>query len=232
MYVFGRGDYMSFTQNEYEQIRLNFGDSCYIPMDIVVVGASGVGKSATINALTGNNFCRIGFGVDPETSEISNYQVNEFFRIWDTPGFGDSPTRDWEYGRELRYLLGTVANGSVFLIDFVLIVLDASSRDLKTIENVLKDVILPNFPANRIIFCMNQADLAMKGKNWDEQHGDANLTLLNYLEKEAISLQHRLSTAVGIEVNKPICISASNDFQINELVDKIIEISREGNRYL
>lgn len=64
------------------------------PLDIMLVGVTGAGKSSTINALVGNDSAKIGVGVDPETQDFDSYDLNDYIRFWDTPGIGDLPTKD------------------------------------------------------------------------------------------------------------------------------------------
>ena len=49
--------------------------SLLFPLDMVLVGATGVGKSSTINALFGEDVAVVGTGVDPETQYIQHYQA-------------------------------------------------------------------------------------------------------------------------------------------------------------
>ena len=44
-----------------------------VPIDVLVVGATGVGKSSTINSLFGQDITKVGIGVDPETKIISSH---------------------------------------------------------------------------------------------------------------------------------------------------------------
>ena len=45
-------------------------------VNILVTGATGVGKSSTINALFNTEVAKVGVGVDPETSLIECYQLD------------------------------------------------------------------------------------------------------------------------------------------------------------
>lgn len=54
----------------------------------------------------------------------------------------------------------------------VLVLLDGSSRDLGTSYELINSVIIPNLGENaekRIIVAINQADVAMKGKYWNDE---------------------------------------------------------------
>ena len=57
-------------------------------INIMITGATGCGKSSTINALFDTEVAKVGVGVDPETMEIEKYELDNLI-LWDTPGLGD-----------------------------------------------------------------------------------------------------------------------------------------------
>lgn len=56
-------------------------------INIMITGATGCGKSSTINALFDTEVAKVGVGVDPETMEIEKYELDNLI-LWDTPGLG------------------------------------------------------------------------------------------------------------------------------------------------
>lgn len=54
-------------------------------VNIMLTGATGSGKSSTINALFNMEVAKVGVGVDPETDCIAKYELDNL-TIWDTPG--------------------------------------------------------------------------------------------------------------------------------------------------
>ena len=42
------------------------------PIDVLLVGATGTGKSSTLNAIFGDAVCKVGDGVDPQTQDVSD----------------------------------------------------------------------------------------------------------------------------------------------------------------
>ena len=54
-------------------------------MNIMITGATGCGKSSTINAMFDTEVAKVGVGADPETMEIEKYELDNLV-LWDTPG--------------------------------------------------------------------------------------------------------------------------------------------------
>ena len=134
------------------------------PLDVMLIGGTGSGKSTTLNSIFQRKVARVGESFEPETMTISDHRLNEVLRLWDTPGLGDSVEKDKEHSRNIIDKLYETFDkrGTRYgLIDLVLIVVDGSSRDMGTIYKLLTSVIVPNIDKSRILVAINQADLAM-----------------------------------------------------------------------
>jgi len=178
-------------------------------VNLMLVGATGSGKSSTINALFDMSVAKVGIGVDPETKEIEKYDLGNL-TIWDTPGLGDGVKEDKSHIEQIvRKLSETDENGKL-LIDMVLVVLDASSKDLSVSYSVINDTLIPCLGENetqRILIAINQSDMAMKGRHWDGENNVPDPTLKGFLTKKANSVKKRIFDATGVSV-EPICYSA------------------------
>lgn len=196
------------------------------PLDVLVVGGTGAGKSSTINVLFEKDVTKIGRNCNPETVNISSMKLNELFRFWDSPGLGDNIISDKRYSKNLVDLLYKdycLDNNRYGLIDIVLVILDGSSRDMGTTYRLLNEVITPNFQIDRVLVAINQADVAMKGKHWNEKMNCPDNVLMDFLEEKADSVQNRLIEATGIRVIKPVSFSAERGYNVKKLLDMIID---------
>ena len=54
-------------------------------VNLMITGATGSGKSSTINALFDMEVAKVGVGVDPETMDIRKYELGNLV-LWDSPG--------------------------------------------------------------------------------------------------------------------------------------------------
>ena len=178
-------------------------------INIMITGATGCGKSSTINALFETEVAKVGVGVDPETMEIEKYELDNLI-LWDTPGLGDGKEADNRHAKNIIKKLAEVDNEGNALIDLVLVILDGSSRDLGTSYELINNVIIPNLgedKENRILVAINQADVAMKGRNWDFNANKPNDKLKEFLEEKVRSVKNRIYEGTGVSV-EPIYYSA------------------------
>ncbi len=178
-------------------------------INLMLVGASGSGKSSTINALFDMSVAKVGVGADPEIKEITKFDFGNF-TIWDTPGLGDSVIADKIHIKHITKKLSETDENENPLIDLVLVVLDASSKDLSVSYDVINNTLIPILGrdnTHRILIGLNQSDLAMKGRNWDTYENAPNEILQEFLSKKCLSVKRRIYEATGVII-EPVCYSA------------------------
>jgi predicted GTPase len=177
-------------------------------VNILITGATGCGKSSTINALFGFEKAKVGQGVNPETMDIQKYEYNNII-LWDSPGLGDGKEADVRHAKNIIDKLYEKDSNGEMLIDLVLVVLEGATRDLGTSFELIESVIIPNLGEDkkRLLIAINQADVAMKGRYWNYQENYPEPTLVKFLDEKVISSQKRIKEATGVDV-EPIYYSA------------------------
>ena len=214
-------DFQNYRTDDVDRNLQRIGIPC---LDIAVVGITGAGKSTTLNAFFQKPVAKEGDGVDPETMMIDSYFLNKRFRIWDTPGLGDSPSQDQNHTNAIISLLLRIYQRSYGLIDMVLVILDASSRDMGGAYHLLNKVLIPYIPAKRILVLINQADFAMKTtQHWNFENQTPDATLKAFLEDKADSIQRRVKEATGLDILRPVYYSAKYGYHVTDVFDFIID---------
>ena len=224
-----------YSDYRLDAINIKLQKARFYPLDVMVTGVTGAGKSTTLNSLFEKEVAKVGDGVDPETMELDSYRLNKLMRFWDTPGLGDGVYADTIHSKKLvdllykTYVLDEKEYG---FIDSVLNIIEGSNRDMGTTYKLLNDIIVPNFQPERIIVAINQADVAMKGRHWDFSRNKPDDVLLKYLEEKTISIQNRVKEATGVAIKRPIYYSAQKGYNISKLFDLIIDNMPESRREL
>lgn len=186
-------------------------------VNILIVGATGVGKSSTINALFDVEVAKVGMGVDPETDLIESYHMDNL-TIWDSPGLGDG-FDDKKIRHQLITKLNEANKDDEAIIDLVVLLIDASSKDLGTTYDLLNTILKPCFgkeAEKRIVVALNQSDMAMKGHHWDDEKNEPDPTLAAYLEKKVASVAKRIKETTGLKL-EPIYFCAGYVDSENEV---------------
>ena len=172
-------------------------------INLMITGATGCGKSSTINALFNAEKAKVGVGVDPETMDIQKYELENLI-LWDSPGLGDGKEADNRHAKNIIKKLNERDENGNLLIDLVLVILDGSSRDLGTSYELINSVIIPNLgedKENRILVAINQADVAMKGHYWNHQENKPEPRLVEFLEEKVTSVKRRIKEGTGVDVD-------------------------------
>ena len=211
-------------------------------VNIMITGATGCGKSSTINALFDTEVAKVGVGVDPETMEIEKYTLDNLV-LWDTPGLGDGKEADNRHAKNIIKKLAEVDEEGNALIDLVLVILDGGTRDLGTSYELINNVIIPNLGKDkekRILVAINQADMAMKGRNWDFEANKPNAQLKEFLENKVVSVRNRVLEATGVRI-EPIYYSAgykeegelqSRPYNLSKLLYYIVKATPSEKRVI
>lgn len=176
---------------------------CSTRTNIMLVGATGCGKSSTINALFGEGeVAKVGTKADPETKDIEKFIIGNLV-LWDTPGLGDGTEIDEHHKDIIGELLEEEDEDGNALIDLVLVILDGSTKDMGTSYKILNEVIIPKLEneAGRILVALNQADIAMKtGRHWDYEKNEPDKILVDFLEEKLQSIKTRIKADSGIDI--------------------------------
>lgn len=209
-------------------------------VNIMITGATGCGKSSTINALFDADVAKVGIGVDPETMDIEKYTLKNLI-LWDSPGLGDGKEADNRHAKNIINKLNEVDKNGKALIDLVLVILDGSTRDLGTSYELINNVIIPNLGSNkskRILVAINQCDVAMKGKHWNYEENKPDPVLEKFLEDKVQSVRRRILEGTGVDV-EPIYYSAGykeseedkqNPYNLSKLLYYIIQHTPKEKR--
>lgn len=209
-------------------------------INLMITGATGCGKSSTINALFNMEVAKVGVGVEPETMDIQMYELDNLI-LWDSPGLGDGKEADKRHAANIEKKLKEKDENGKYLIDLVLVILDGSTRDLGTSYELINNVIVPNLGKDkqkRILVAINQADVAMKGRFWDYENNRPEPQLEKFLDDKVISVKKRIKDGTGIDVD-PIYYSAGykeegmaqcQPYNLTKLLYYIIKFTPEEKR--
>lgn len=231
------------SDEEKKELLKRLRNFCNTETNIMLVGATGCGKSSTINALfavgektedtdevddefgekapkrTYVEVAKVGSKSDPETKDIEKYRIGNLV-LWDTPGLGDGTEIDEHHKEVITELLREKDDEGNALIDLVLVIMEGSTRDLGTSYKILNDVIIPELKEDkkRILIALNQADIAMKtGRHWDYEKNEPDETLVDFLNEKVESIKNRIKEDSDMDV-QPVYYCAGYEEESGDVV--------------
>ncbi|WP_298943918.1 GTPase [uncultured Psychromonas sp.] len=227
----------NFNSENYRltEIKENLDKMGVYPLDVMITGVTGAGKSTTLNTLFNKEVASVGLGCDPMTMNLDAYNLHGQLRLWDTPGLGDGINQDKIHSKKLidllhkTYVSSSKTHG---FIDMVIIVIEGSNRDMGTTFQLIIDVILENIEPERVVIAINKADMAKKGRGWDSQNNEPTQGLEDFLEAQAEAIKIRIKASCGIDIKKPVYYSADNHYNIQSFMDAIIDAMPLSRRNL
>jgi predicted GTPase len=206
-----------------------------VPLDVLLVGGTGAGKSSTVNALAGSYVAKVGHGVNPETKHVQTYHMSDYLSLHDSAGLGDGKFADVDNAKDIIKALNRAcrSNGNYYRrVDLILAIVDGSSRDLGTIINLLENAVLGLVDSRRVIVAINQADMAMKGRYWNDSINEPADELLNFLKEQSSIVRKRLKESLGVDFLDPVFYSANKNYNIDSLVECIVNRLPSKNRLI
>jgi predicted GTPase len=208
-----------------------------LPPRIALIGVTGVGKSATINALFSTNLL-VSTGVPGTKRDIAtevdmpseptdittevdmpSEPTEEEIQaprgklvVVDMPGLGESIAKDREYLKIYKRVLSTV--------DVALWILD-DDRDLAQVERYLQEIkrMVPVDVFNRIVFCINKVDrLTGPDGHWLDEVNSPDTAMDRYIHAHA----QRVSKIFHVSDRRVIPYSASKRYRLLALLRAIV----------
>lgn len=229
---------VTLTETAKAQVIRNLAKLKDTKVNILITGATGCGKSSTINALFNSDKAKVGQGVDPETMSITKYEYDNIV-LFDSPGLGDGKEADIAHSKNIISKLYEKDGNGEMLIDLVLVILEGGSRDLGTSFELINSVIIPNLGKDkkRLLVAINQADMAMKGRNWNHAINAPEPELVQFLDEKVSSTRKRIKEATNVNVEPIYYVAgykdgdkAQNPYNLSKLLLNILQHTKAEKR--
>lgn len=188
---------------------------------VAVFGDTGVGKSSLCNALFGKEIAEISDveACTREPQEILLAGDGHGITLIDVPGIGEDPKRHAEYRELYKNLLPG--------LDLVIWAIKADDRKYATSIEVYQEILKPNLDKCPVIFVVTQADKIEPHRKWNEAENKPG-------EEQIANLYRKIndiSSKFDVSTNKVVAVSASDSWNLVELVNKVVEVLPNDKKY-
>jgi len=182
---------------------------------VAIFGDTGVGKSSLCNALFGKDAAAVS-DVEACTREPAEFLISgkngPGIILVDVPGVGEDPARHEQYKNLYRSLLPE--------LDLVIWAIKADDRKYSTAIEVYREILVPKLDECPVVFVITQVDKIEPHRKWNE---DENRPGEEQLANIVIKIND-ISSRFDVSTNKIVAVSASDSYNLVELVDKVVEV--------
>lgn len=206
-------------------------DSLDIPLNILLMGGTGVGKSSTINAIYGENRVEVGTSARPQTQEIQECQISKNITLYDSPGLGEGSEKDKQHMEKIHKLLTDTDENGNAKIDLVLVITDASVKGLGQEYETIKYLLKTLGDSKRILIGLNKCDCAVSERYFDRESNKLGQKQDEFLREKVADLQARIKADTGLSLmgDDIVCYSAGYYDEETQTQDKpynIVELEK------
>lgn len=186
--------------------------------NILIIGPTGVGKSALFNKIINQEIAAIGHTAKPKTLKLDDYPLTDKITLWDSPGLGEDIHKEKKYKKELEKILFKHN-----FIDLILIVVDGSDKSNTTISNLIKFVISLDISfQKKFIFIMNKVDIAKNYRYyWDEENNKPTKALDDHIKDFKSNYKTRLEEDTKVNISLFLHCSAELDYNLHTISNSI-----------
>lgn len=183
-----------------------------IPLNILIIGGTGVGKSSTINAIYGENRVKVGSNPNPQTQEIEQCQISKNITLYDSPGLGEGSEKDKQHMKKIHKLLTDTDENGNAKIDLALVITDATVKGLGQEYETIKYLLKTLGDSKRILIGLNKCDCAVSERYFDRENNKLGKEQEQFLQDKVADLQKRIKTDTGLSLRKDDIVYYSAGF--------------------
>lgn len=194
----------------------NILDSLNIPLNILIVGGTGVGKSSTINSIYGENKVKIGTGAAPQTQEIEECKISKNITLYDSPGLGEGSEKDKQHMEKIHELLTSKDENGNAKIDLALVIIDASVKGLGQEYETIKYLLKTLGDSKRILIGLNKCDKAISERLFNIENNSLHERQRKFLQEKVSDLIKRIKDDTGLSFTEKDIVYYSAGFYDEE----------------